>query len=52
MAGNDVHMAVANRDKRLLPVSFANPGRAKQAAMGGAGITLFDRVRTHSAGLV
>src|SRR5262245_58495275 len=47
---NDVDVAVANRDERLVPVAFADPRGPKEATMGCAGIASFDRVGTHWRG--
>ena len=40
VAGNDVDVAVADRDERLVPVALADAGGAEQAAVGGTGIAL------------
>ena len=51
VARDDVDVAVADRDERLVPVAFAHAGRPEQASMGCAGIPLLDRVGTHDADL-
>ena len=47
VAGNDVDVAVADGDERLVPIAFAHAGGAEQAAVGGAGIAPLDRIGTH-----
>src|SRR5262249_19280880 len=47
VAGDDVDVAVADRDERLIPVALADPGGPEQAAMGRAGVAALDRVGTH-----
>ena len=51
VAGDDVDVAVADGDERLVPVALADAGGAEQAAVGGAGVAPLDRVGTHGAAL-
>ena len=51
MPGDDVDVAVADGDERLVPVALADAGGAEQAAMGGAGVAPLDRVGTHAVNL-
>ena len=48
VAGNDVDVAVADGDERLVQVALADARGAEQAAVRGAGVALFDRVGTHA----
>ena len=49
VAGNDVDVAVANRDEGLIPISLTDASGTEQTSMGGAGIASLDRVGTHGA---
>src|SRR5262249_48915017 len=48
--GDDVDVTVADRDERLVPVGFGYAGGTEQAAVGGPGVALLDRVGTHGVG--
>ena len=52
VAGDDVDVAVADGDERLAEIVLADAGGAQQAAMGGAGSALLDRVGSHGKSLV
>ena len=45
--GNDVDVAVADRDERLVPVPLADARRPQEAPVGGAGVAFLDGVGSH-----
>ena len=47
VAGDDVDVAVADGDERLVPVPLADAGGPEQAAVGGAGVAALDGVGAH-----
>ena len=47
VAGNDVHVAIADGDEGLLEIAVPQPGGAEEASMGGPGVAQLDRVRSH-----
>ena len=47
VAGNDVHVAIADGDERLLEIVVAKAGGAEEASMGGTGVAQFNDVGTH-----
>src|SRR5262245_61842138 len=51
MPGDDVDVAVADRDEGFVPVGVDYAGGAEQAAVGGAGIASLDHVGTHGVAL-
>ena len=51
MPGNDIDVAVADRDERLVPVRLADPGGTQQTAVSGPGVASLDGVGTHAVNL-
>ena len=47
VAGDDIHVAIADGDERLAEIVVPHAGGAEQAAMGGSGIAQLDDVGTH-----
>ena len=50
VAGDDVDVAVADGDERLVEIVVAHAGGAQQAAMGGPGVAQLDDVGSHRNG--
>jgi hypothetical protein len=44
VAGDDVNMAVANRDKGFIPVIFTHTGSSQEAAVSGAMVATLDSI--------
>ena len=47
VAGNDVHVAVADGDEGLFEIAVPQTGGAEEASMGGTGVAQLDRVGSH-----